>query len=165
MIFQRELFPKSSLQPEAPGTAPALLVRFGPPAPPGSGRMMCGDGGTAQSHSGKALAVLDRVPRSTHCHTLLPEASGEVRDPLDASGQTRVTQPGPMTASLLCQPSQAAAVGHCRVRNPPSATAQAEGKAEWSVFCCLIFEVEFSRSLALPRQVLAQAQRRCSLVT
>lgn len=124
MVYQREFFPKSSLQPEAPTTVPALpegcrLVgtgRFGPRAPPGSGRKVCGDGGTVQGCSGQALAGLDW---STRYHTVLPEASGEVQDPLGTSGQMLVTQPSPVTASLLLQPSKNA-VRRLRSRNPPS---------------------------------------------
>lgn len=96
-IFQRKFSTKSLLQPEAPITVPALLVRrggFGPCAP-------------------LALAGLCGSPGCTKCpihtlrsHTLLPEASGEVQDAPDLSGQTLVTQPGPMTASLLLQPSE-----------------------------------------------------------
>ena len=54
-----------------------------------------------QSRSGWAT-----VPTPPWCRVLLPEASGEVRDPPDAPGQTLVTQPGPVMASLLLQPSQ-----------------------------------------------------------
>lgn len=89
-----------------------------------------------------AGAAVNTLPR---CHTLLPEVSGEVQDPPDASGQMLVTQPGPVMVSLLLQPGENT-VHRLRSRNPPSSTAQAGGKAEWVVcfFCCLISEVELS---------------------
>lgn len=99
------------------------------------GRCGAAAGGRSSGWTGCRVKTLPR------CHTLLPGVSGEVQDPPDAPGQMLVTQPGPVMVSLLLQPSENT-VHRLRSRNPPSSTAQAEGKAEW-VVC--FFAVSFLR--------------------
>lgn len=75
MVFQREFFPTSLLQPEAHITALALPVRRGSfvLCVPLALAVMCGDGGTVQSRSGWVLAGLDWVLQTTRSFQMLLE--------------------------------------------------------------------------------------------
>lgn len=63
MVFQKEFFSKSLLQPEAPVTRGAE-GKVWPPCTPGSGRTACGAGGTVQRRSTQVSAGLDQMPHT-----------------------------------------------------------------------------------------------------
>lgn len=130
MIFQREYFPShhSSLRPHGCMPGGQWEGGFGKHPQPWQCVVMWGSAERQRAGAHRAGPAAT-VHTLSWCHMLLPEASGEVQDPRDTSGQMLVTQPGPVMGFLLLQPITIA-VHRPQCRNPPSATAQAEAKAE-----------------------------------